>query len=245
MIQSMNLRKAGNPNAIWNIVHQQCVPTMQTHGDPKPCAMVNIDNGVDKGFALLKDKRGRQQFLLIPTTPVTGIESKELLAPDAINYFDAAWNARSFVEKNSPGNLTRSDYAMAINSMYSRSQSQLHIHVDCIRADVRDALRQNEAAIKSDWSPLTVPLAGHTYMAMRVSGSQLGDNNPVKLMEKSLPGASTNMGAHTLVVIGTTFVDGTDGFILLADQANRFIGYRAHGEDVQDHSCAVATPRAP
>ena len=29
---------------------------------------------------------------------------------------------------------------MAINSALSRSQGQLHIHIDCIRSDVREAL---------------------------------------------------------------------------------------------------------
>jgi CDP-diacylglycerol pyrophosphatase len=240
---SKPVRKAGNPNAIWNIVHNQCVPSMEKNNDPKPCAAVNITNGVDKGFALLKDIKPGQQFLLIPTRQIAGIESDSLLEPDAVNYFDAAWSVRSFVEQNAPGTLTRSDYAMAINSMFSRSQNQLHIHVDCIRQDVRDALRQNESAIKFDWAPLNVPLAGRTYMVMRVNGSELGSNNPVKLMANSLTGASTNMGAHTLIVVGATFSDGTEGFILLADQANRFIGNRGHGEDVEDHSCAVATPR--
>ena len=87
--------QASNPNVLWQIVHDQCLPDEQQHGDPKPCAEVNLAGG----FAVLKDIAGASQFLLIPTTEVGGIEDPSLLAPLARNYFAEAWQARSFVEK--------------------------------------------------------------------------------------------------------------------------------------------------
>ncbi len=76
-----------DPNALWNIVHGQCVPNEQQHGDPKPCAEVNLGSGLAGGYAVLKDIRGATQYLLIPTQPISGIESRALLAPHAANYF--------------------------------------------------------------------------------------------------------------------------------------------------------------
>ena len=61
--------QASNPNVLWQIVHDQCVPDERQHGDPKPCAEVDLAGG----YAVLKDIKGASQFLLIPTTQVGGI----------------------------------------------------------------------------------------------------------------------------------------------------------------------------
>src|ERR1700723_2907276 len=86
--------QASNPNVLWQIVHEQCVPDEQQHGDPKPCAEVDLAGG----FAVLKDIAGASQFLLIPTAEVGGIEDPSLHAPFARNYFADAWQWRSLVE---------------------------------------------------------------------------------------------------------------------------------------------------
>ena len=67
--------QAANPNVLWQIVHDQCVPDQQQHGDPKPCAEVDLAGG----FAVLKDISGASQFLLIPTTEIGGIEDPSCL----------------------------------------------------------------------------------------------------------------------------------------------------------------------
>ena len=76
-----------DPNALWNIVHGQCVPDERQHGDPKPCAEVELGSGLAGGYAVLKDIRGATQYLLIPTRQIGGIESRALLEPHAANYF--------------------------------------------------------------------------------------------------------------------------------------------------------------
>src|SRR5580698_5474136 len=74
--------QASNPNLLWQIVHDQCVPDQRQHRDPKPCAEVDLAGG----FAVLKDIAGASQFLLIPTTEVGGIEDPSPLAPLARNH---------------------------------------------------------------------------------------------------------------------------------------------------------------
>jgi CDP-diacylglycerol pyrophosphatase len=226
--------QASNPNVLWQIVHGQCVPDQRQHRDPKPCAEVDLPGG----FAVLKDIAGASQFLLIPTTEVGGIEDPTLLAPLARNYFAAAWQARSFVEQALGHPMPRDTLSLAINSASGRTQDQLHIHIDCIRADVRDALFRERPNIGWRWRLLNTPMAGHQYRAMRVTGPTLFGHNPFKLLAWGVPGARADMGQHTLVVVGMVF-GRVPGFIILDDHADRAHGDWGSGEELQDHSCAL------
>ena len=228
-----------DPNALWNIVHGQCVPDEQQHGDPRPCAEVNLKKGIAGGFAVLKDIRGATQFLLIPTKQISGIESRSLLGPRATNYFAEAWQARRLVEKILGRAMPRDALSLAINSELARSQNQLHIHIDCVRADIREALWNERSQIGRRWRPLHVLLAGHQYRAMRVTGWSLVGHDPFKLLAWGVPGASADMGHHTLVVVGMRFARQVPGFIILDDRADPAHGDNASGEELQDHACAL------
>lgn len=226
--------RAADPSALWHIVHDRCVPDEQDRQDPAPCAAVDPAHG----YAVLKDIVGNTQFLLIPTARVGGIEDKAILAPDAPNYWDAAWQARRLVEQRAGHALPRDDIALAINSVSGRTQDQLHIHVDCIRPDVRAALAQHQAEIGPQWTEFPVPLAGHQYRAMRLSGADLGGTNPFRLLAAGVPQAE--MAEHTLVLAGASFAPGQPGFFLLDDRADLAAGDRGSGESLQDHDCALA-----
>jgi CDP-diacylglycerol pyrophosphatase len=226
-------------DALWQIVNGMCVPDQTQNHDPKPCAVVEMQEGNAQGFALLKDIRGETQYLLIPTAKTPGIESPAVLAPDAANYFASAWEARSYVEGALHRTLPPDDISLAVNSLTSRSQDQLHIHVDCVRKDVYDALHSNEEPVGERWMPLAHPLLGHPYKAMWVAGEHLGANNPFKLLADGVPGAREHMGDYTLVVIGLTRPDGTKGFVLLEDQVSKEGHDMASGEELQDHACRI------
>ncbi len=230
---------SANPNVLWQIVHGQCVPDEQQHGDPKPCAEVDLKNGIARGYAILKDISGTSQYLLIPTQRIDGIESGSLLAPNAVNYFDDAWTARRFAEKALGHSMLRDALSLAINSKFGRTQNQLHIHIDCIRADVRDSLRSEGDHIGTHWTLLTRPLSGHHYRARRVIGPTLDGNDPFKLLARGIPGARAAMARYTLVVAGMWF-GGQPGFVILEDSADLTRGDRGSGEELQDHACALA-----
>jgi CDP-diacylglycerol pyrophosphatase len=225
-----------DPNALWEIVDDHCVPDQEQHGDPAPCADVDLNAGEDKGTAVLKDLVGATQFLLIPTGRIAGIESPELLAPDAPNYFAAAWRARSFVDERAGWTLPRDWVSLAINSEDARTQDQLHIHVDCVRPDVHAALTRHAADIGQDWAPFPVPLVGHRYSAIAVEGEDLDAVNPFQLLADGVAGARSDMGAQTLVVVGAYLADGRPGFIVLADHVDVAAGDTAGGEALQDHT---------
>ena len=221
-------------DALWNLVSGRCVTDEVADLDPAPCASVDLDGG----WAVLKDSVGARQYLLIPTAKVTGVESPELVAPDAPNYFAAAWQARTFTEAAAGGALPRDWISLAVNSSVSRSQNQLHIHIDCLRADVHDTLARHAADIGPQWAPFPALLAGHTYDAMAVDGDQL-TVNPFRLRADALAEPDLEMGIQTLVVVGAVR-DGRPGFVILADRANGETGDFAGGEQLQDHDTCAA-----
>lgn len=223
---------AANPNTLWQIVHQRCVPDEQASHKPAPCVVVDEADG----YAVLKDLVGREQFLLIPTDRIEGIEAPALLRADTPNYFAEAWAQVPLVEARLHHPLPREDVALAINSAYGRSQDQLHIHIDCISPAAHDALAAQLGGIGTGWTELSTPLAGHRYRAMRIAGEQLGDN-PFRLLARSLPDPATQMGRHTLVLVGARLPE--PGFILLDDHLDLLRLDRASGEELQDHSCAI------
>jgi len=134
--------------------------------------------------------------------------------------------------------LTRDDVGIAVNSIYGRTQDLLHLHVDCLRLDVRDALHARLASVGRGWSaPIT--LAGHSYYALRLDGDDSVPANPFVELAQGLKVPPADMGAWTLVLAGATFGDGP-GFVLLAARTDPAIGFDGSGEELQDHDCALA-----
>jgi CDP-diacylglycerol pyrophosphatase len=237
--------KAHDPNVLWKIVHGQCVLGQQTHDGSAPCVSVSPD-----GTAVLKDRVGQTQYLLIPTEKISGIESPAILAPGAPNYFAAAWTATALVEQAIGHPLPRDDFALAINSERGRSQNQLHIHVDCIDRTTHTTLVRIADRIGPDWHTLPVRLANHHYRALWIDGQTLGDTNPFHLLADSLPDPASDIGRHTLVLVGA-IRHGRPGFILLdgrsgpltvtlvaSDLAHLRLG-PGSGEELEDHACAI------
>ncbi len=228
---------AGDPDVLWKIVHGQCAPHQAASLDPAPCAFVaeGVPHGL--GYAVLKDRDGASQYLLIPTDRVTGIEDPKVLKPGSETYLERAWAFRSLMFARLGRTLPDADVSLAINSRYGRSQNQLHIHIDCVRADVRDALKRQQAAIGPRWGPLPEPLAGHAYLGMAIPAKDLARTNLFRRLARTVPAGS--MGLQTLVVVGATLVSGEPGFDLLVDHADLAKGDHASGEELQDHDCAV------
>lgn len=227
-------------NALWGVVHNLCVPGESQFHDPMPCLHVDLSGGIESGFAILKPPRGGTEFLLIPTARISGIESPIVRGPNATNYFASAWENRTYIDEAMHQLLPRDEVALAVNSVVSRSQDQMHIHFSCVRVDVWQALHKNERAIGDHWAPFNVSFFGHNYVAMWVSGENLSPHNPFSLLEERLPGASQDMANRTLVVIGFTRADGTKGFVILSDQANEENDDLANGEELLDPSCDIA-----
>ena len=228
--------QAADPSTLWKIDHDKCVPHMRDNNDPAPCSIVDLA----AGYVVLKDIVGATQFLLMPTAQISGIESPAVLAPDAPNYWDLAWRARYLSEQRVGKPLPRDTLSLAINSPYGRTQDELHIHIDCVRRDVRDALAAHRDAIGAAWDRFPEALAGQTWRARRVDGSDLGRVNPFRLLAEADSDAAADMGKHTLVVVGMTWPDNKSGFAILDGKVDLSMGNRGSGEVLQDHDCELA-----
>jgi len=226
-----------NPDALWGIIQRDCAGDAAPRGS---CLAVSAEPR--RRDVLLKDSHGRYQFLVLPLDRVSGIESPALLRADAPNYFAAAWAARSHTEQALGRPLPRDVASLALNSPHGRSQHQLHIHVDCLRADVMTQLHRLQPAIGTAWQPLSEPLRGHAYLARYLPGAEL-TANPVRLLADHVENPA-DIGNWSLVVAGQTDTTGAPGFIVLATRLDLETGNKASGEELQDHACAVLTGAA-
>jgi CDP-diacylglycerol pyrophosphatase len=48
-----------DPDALWRKVQNECVPNQQINGNPAPCGEVNLTEGVERGFVVIKDESVR------------------------------------------------------------------------------------------------------------------------------------------------------------------------------------------
>jgi len=215
------------------VVHGLCLTDKRVLGLAAPCLALDRR----RGFAVVPDPNGPTQVLLVPTRRVSGIESPALLDADSPNYWQDAWESRVWVERRAHHALSREDVAMAINSHNGRTQDQLHIHIDCVRVEVRDALQAHAARLPKVWSRFPVSLFGHRYRALRLDGANLGSRDPFKLLADGDDLARSDMGRETLAVVGASF-DGMPGFVVLAARDNSE-NPEAAAEELMDHSCAV------
>lgn len=219
-----------DPDALRQIVQDQCVPHWMAQHDPTPCAAVYLADAkrADSGYAVLADRKGGAHFLLIPTRKIPGIESPDLLLPDAPNYLGAAWAAREWLMRGRA--IRRDAIGLAVNPVHARSQTQLHIHIECLRPDVDAVLRREADRLTDTWS--TVHIGGIDFDALGVPGEELGERNPFLWLSERAAQEHRSMGAYTLIVAGAQPKRGP-GFVVLASAT-------AAGELLLDSTCEAA-----
>jgi CDP-diacylglycerol pyrophosphatase len=229
---SSDATQTAGRSSLRQIVQEQCVVNWQEHRNPAPCERVFLANqkSGSSGYAVLAAPGGGAHYLLIPTQTMAGIESSELLDPDAPNYFAEAWHARGFVATFIGHEVPRTAVGLAIGMAASRAQDQFHINIECLRQDAFRALHASADTFMDTWSPITI--AGSTYQARRLMGEGLDESNVFELLATLSPDARHHMGNYTLVLAGMQFQSGP-GFVLLT-------GTGPSGEILLDSTCAVA-----
>jgi CDP-diacylglycerol pyrophosphatase len=161
---------------------------------------------------------------------MAGVDSSELLDPDAPNYFAEAWHARDLLAKFVGHDVPRIAIGLVVNTAQTRRYDQFHVHIECVRQDVYESLRHASERITGAWSPLSV--AGTTFQALQVLGDGLDGANLFESLAAIKPDASHHLGDYTLVAVGAEFASGP-GFIVLT-------GTGPTGEFLLDPRCAVA-----
>ena len=222
---------AANPHKLWEIVSEECVPNMQASGNPQPCAAVDLE----RGFVVLKDIVGPAQYLLMPTRRLPGIESRELLAADAPNYWGYAWQQRWRVAQALGRSLADEQLGLEVNSAGARSQVHLHLHIDCMRRDVAESLAAHRGDPLRRWMPWQ--FEGHRYWVMRLPGDALSSDDPFKLAAGRDAFSAAAMAAQSLLLTGMRLDDGSTGFFLVNMPVNFDLQERGSAEVLMDHDC--------
>lgn len=222
---------AADPDALWKIVGGQCVPEARASGRPGQCTSVNLAGH----YAILKDISGRSQHLLIPTERVTGIESPSLLDANAPDYWADGWSSRNAVEASLKQPLKADQFGLEINSEFRRSQQQLHIHMDCMRTDIIDALAAYRQAPVGQWQWQTID--GVRYRIMRVT-SLTQENDPFRIVARDHPDSQA-MAKQTILVTGAGPSADQDGWLVLNSGMDVQDG-TGTAEGLLDHACRLA-----
>lgn len=228
---------AADPNALWQIVSLDCVPAARTTGKTGICATVDLPGR----YALLRDRNGVAQHLLIPTDRISGVESPVLLTPDAPNYWADAWNARRYVEaalkKAQRAPLADDEIGLEINSAMRRSQEQLHIHIDCMQAKATGALARHRNDPPHVWTWDMID--GTRYRIMHIPGPSF-DFNPFDLVAG--PRTSPDVMAEQTILVTGAGASATDAGWFVLNSSLDTGGGTGSAETLLDHRCEAAGP---
>jgi CDP-diacylglycerol pyrophosphatase len=203
--------------ALWKMTDRLCLPMHRFTGLPFPCLEVDKE----RRFVVVSSPlREREDLLIVPTRKIEGIEDPILLKQETPNYWRLAWEERGRIKDAAGHAAGWGNLGMAVNSMDSRSQDQLHIHLGCVDPRLKQALARLELAsrgngISAHWSSLNVPWAGGEFLARSLSKAEL-DKNIFKLISEEVPGAKDAMGSQTIAVLGV-LVAADESFVLLVN----------------------------
>ena len=220
---------------LWR-VEQTCILNRATTGASFPCVDVDLSGGV----AILRAPFRQTHVVAMPTVRTVGVEDPRLHDPNVPNYFQAAWRARRFVEAEANRPLAWDDIGLAVNSRMTRSQDQLHIHVDCVRRDVKRELADRLAEFPIDsWMPSGFVQHGQTYWVRRIQAVDFDRSNLFRMADE-IPALHAHPSRTILAAIGTSS-NGANGFVLLAGQSDPSrMAAQPTSEDLLDHACGGA-----
>jgi len=115
----------------------------------------------------------------------------------------------------------------------------LHLHVDCIRRDVKRSISAQMGHIRvGSWTRLSVLPRAPRYFASALATPTLAGVNVFRLVQAGLAIDPEDMGEVTIVVVGTD-IETKPGFVVLARQRIPDSRDEAHGEALMDHSCSA------
>ena len=128
---------------------------------------------------------------------------------------------------------------LAINARASRSQDQLHIHLDCISEAARAFVHGSAGAIGTTWSALRYQ--GKPVRAVLIPSPPAPmDFNAFDVVRNGLdlsPEAVADRGVFVTYVAGS---EGKSGFVVVDEPVDRQAGSNGHASDFLDRRCRLA-----
>lgn len=227
-------------DALWMVTQDLCMKNYDLRRDPAPCQQIYQPQGKEQGFSILQNPRYPYHFILVPNLAMSGIESIALTRAGRTDYFGYAWLMRYRLRAAYGAAVPDDRLGLAINSAYGRSQNQLHIHLTCLREDVRRQLQAERPYISEAWRPLPDRLLKHRYYARRVMQPAAMGIYPIDSVARHFQLSPPQLAEYGVALIPTTFEEG-QGFILLTTRRGWDKGNRASVESLLDKRCEILT----
>jgi CDP-diacylglycerol pyrophosphatase len=203
--------------ALWQVV-RACIADFELTDAPFPCLKVDLSAGEERGHIVLRPPL-LHDLILAPTRRIVGIEDPFLQSPEAPNYFDAAWGARSFLEGADRQTPEHDAVALIVNSAVVRGQDQLHIHVGCLLPSARRALAVAAPTVPiGEWVPIGAVVPHQMFWGTRILGADLSNVEPFRLAAEALADKVRKRGILMIMVAGVR-VEGDNEFLILASYA--------------------------
>ena len=217
-------------NSLWQHVQERCLePATPTHAD---CVMVDRE----RGFVLYKDAIGASHYLVIPVQPVTGVDDPRAWSEGQRNAWTFGWQARDIVGKAVGRPLPDTLLGLAINAKASRSQDQLHIHLDCISERARDFLAGSE--IGARWRDLR--FNGKPVRAILIpSARPVLPIDPFELVRQDVGSNPVGIADRGVFLAYVEPAGGTAGFVLVDEPVDKANGGNGHASDFLDRGCKL------
>lgn len=213
---------APRPNSLWSLA-QCCSRNLHSNSgcrayDAADEYIILKDNSIAKPAA----------YLIIPSIRVTGIDDKQIFMPPVVDFWEYGWQQAQILVKK-----PADDIALAINSVYGRSQNQLHIHIACVLPAVARTLTAKAGSIGTNPTmPAQFPLgaAAHIYRVIKTM-DLTGSESPFNLVA-AMPGARADMADQSIAVIGSNI----PGTYYVLDTEARGTNHGA-AEELLDQTC--------
>ena len=243
--RAVRLRRHGahsqNPNALWDIVHGQCVPDQTAAWRSKAVCGSKSDARRRRRICRFK---GYPRRHAVPAHPDGTLRRhRKRLA-------SVAWRPSITLptlglravlsEKRSAVRCRATALSLAINSnSRARRTSCISISTAFAPMSATCCVRERDR-IGRHWAPLGVAARRASLSRTCASPER---RSPDMIRSRSwphgVPGARADMGHYTLVVAGMTFADHKPGFVILADRADP-----AHGDSGRRRGTAGSRLRA-
>lgn len=230
----------GDRGALWQVV-RTCVANHALTGAAFPCLEVNLSDGEERGYVILRSPIGKPDTIMTPTKKIVGGEDPSLRTLASPNYFEDAWNARASLAGPDQKRLAHDDVVLAVNSRFSRTQDQLHIHIGCISRQAKQTLQAIAPQLpENKWAPIKERIQGFEFWGRRVAQETLAGVNPFRLAAEGFPDETKSGAESTIVVAGTQLADGRNEFVLLVWRPDPFgLSRPFAAEDFLDASCSL------
>ena len=219
-------------DVLWHFVADQCVPHFKAgQQPPAPCIKVDLQ----QGYVIFKDRNGPLQYLHMPTEKITGLEDPKLLSMKRTPFFAQAWHERRYMDKLLGAAIPTSEYAFTLNSRSGRTQNQLHIHISCIKPDLRDRLHRLASRFGPEWQTVPGGINGRGYRVRSLTLQQLEQTGAIRTVTDSLANQAA-LADYSLALYPLS-----DALFLLFATHGMFASSEG---DFQDHTCQSVLKKA-